>query len=164
MRTCGSCMLCCKLPVIKSLGKEGNKWCAYAKISRGCIQYEQRPQDCREFSCEWLKDAEWGQEWFPGKAKFYLALKPSGILVVMADPSAPSSWRKPEYIAPLRKKSTELLEEGNYVLVLMGQRAFIILPHKELETKLPPEGYTLTLRPIQKGVEVDFEAVIVANG
>ena len=62
-RECGSCNACCKalsiqedkddpIPVKTSAGD----WCDHAVPGEGCSIYEQRPDACRVFSCEWLRD------------------------------------------------------------------------------------------------------------
>ena len=79
----------------------------------------------------------------------------------MVDPSSPQAWRKPVFYEWLREVGAQLIEKGCYVLVIVGKKAFIILPHREFETILPPEGFQLTIREVRNGVQVDFEAVVV---
>ena len=160
-RSCGDCLLCCKLPEIPSLNKPRLKWCNNAKLGFGCSIYVERPHECRSFHCLWLMDQSLGEEWHPSRSRFYLAPKPNGNLVVTVDPSSPLSWREPRYFTWLREIGTQLLNNGKYVLVIVGKKAFIILPHREIETTLPPDGYELTIREVRNGVQVNFEVVVV---
>ena len=69
-RTCGSCMMCCKLPKIEALGKAMGVWCRFAKSGQGCTNYDDRPTQCSTFFCDWMRDASFGPEWQPSVAKF----------------------------------------------------------------------------------------------
>ncbi len=63
-RTCGTCTLCCKLPLIDwptdlpvgrpPLKKPRNTWCQYCNPGHGCTIYEDRPISCAGFQCLWL--------------------------------------------------------------------------------------------------------------
>ena len=160
-RSCGDCLLCCKLPAIPSLQKPAFTWCKNAKVGHGCSAYDQRPTECRDFNCLWLTNLHLGDEWQPSRARFYIDPKSNGNLVVMVDPSFPQAWRKPIYYEWLRKVGVQLMEKGCYVLILVGKKAFIILPHREIETTLPPDGFQLTIKEVRTGVQVDFEAIVV---
>lgn len=56
-RTCGSCTACCKTHDVKELGfeKVAGVWCKHCKPGSGCRIYKDRPSNCREFRCDWLK-------------------------------------------------------------------------------------------------------------
>lgn len=51
-RKCGECSLCCKVLRVNSLDKPTGTWCQHARP--GCAIYEDRPVECRAFSCLWL--------------------------------------------------------------------------------------------------------------
>ncbi len=63
-RSCGTCTLCCKLPLIDwvsdspvgrpPLKKARNTWCEYCAPGRGCTIHAQRPISCASFQCLWL--------------------------------------------------------------------------------------------------------------
>jgi len=40
---------------IRSLDKPAGKWCDHCAIGSGCKIYEERPQDCRDFHCGYLR-------------------------------------------------------------------------------------------------------------
>lgn len=55
VRSCGECTACCKTHQIESLQKPQGIWCVHCSIGVGCKVYDQRPKECREYACEWLK-------------------------------------------------------------------------------------------------------------
>jgi len=57
---CGECMACCHTLYIKDgpFEKPSHKWCQNCSQGFGCKVYQQRPQVCRSFKCEWLKSQE----------------------------------------------------------------------------------------------------------
>lgn len=72
-RSCGTCGMCCKLPVVEELDKPRNKWCVNASVGAGCKIYDARPSTCRAFNCEWLVNPQLGDAWKPDRSKFYIA-------------------------------------------------------------------------------------------
>lgn len=59
-RQCGTCSLCCRLLPVTSIGKGDNERCAHQRRT-GCAIYDQRPHDCRLWSCLWLAGAPVGR-------------------------------------------------------------------------------------------------------
>ncbi len=53
VRSCGECTACCKTHQVEALQKPQGKWCVHCAIGVGCKIYDQRPQECVEYSCEW---------------------------------------------------------------------------------------------------------------
>lgn len=53
-RKCGECTLCCKTHAILELRKPSGVWCSNCEINKGCRIYNERPESCRDFTCEWL--------------------------------------------------------------------------------------------------------------
>lgn len=56
-RTCGECTLCCVVMSVPSLNKPYDKLCKHLilKSNKPCSIYEERPPECREFQCGYLK-------------------------------------------------------------------------------------------------------------
>jgi len=54
---CGNCQACCFTLHIKDgpFQKASHSWCNNCAVGFGCKVYQQRPQVCRAFKCEWLK-------------------------------------------------------------------------------------------------------------
>ena len=95
-RTCGTCMMCCKVPAIEEFAKPPGVWCRHAVSGKGCNIYADRPGSCRAFYCLWMQDASFGPEWKPEKAKFVVYVQRNGVnLQVAVDPSFPNAWTRP---------------------------------------------------------------------
>src|SRR3954471_10751405 len=99
-RSCGTCTLCCKLMAVAALSKPASIWCTHCTPGRGCGIYEQRPEECRTFHCNWLVDARLGPNWKPEKSKFALVTTREGNgIEVRCDPNFPTAWRKEPFYA-----------------------------------------------------------------
>ena len=48
--------MCCKLPRIPVLDKPAGEWCRHCTPGVGCNIYDERPQMCREFFCQWIEN------------------------------------------------------------------------------------------------------------
>ena len=71
MRTCGDCTLCCKVMAVNSMSKPRGAWCRNC-TKRSCAIYDERPDDCRQFNCVWLKVETLPNELRPDKCGFVL--------------------------------------------------------------------------------------------
>jgi hypothetical protein len=134
-KACGTCMMCCKLPLIKELDKPIDRWCRHAVIGKGCGIYADRPAVCRSFHCQWIRDAQLGPEWKPEKAKFilYPDREREEVFNVAVDPAYPDAWTKPPFFAAIRNWVQEGAELGRYVTVRIGSRWIAVLPDRILE-------------------------------
>lgn len=54
-RLCGECTACCKTHPIIRLDKFKGTWCIDCDIGKGCRIYSNRPKECADFECQWLK-------------------------------------------------------------------------------------------------------------
>ncbi len=54
-RSCEDCTLCCKTHGVRSISKKPHTWCTHCTIGAGCTIYENRPHECRDFTCMWLE-------------------------------------------------------------------------------------------------------------
>jgi hypothetical protein len=134
-KACGTCMMCCKLPLIKELDKPADRWCRHAVIGKGCGIYTDRPPVCQSFHCQWIRDAQLGPEWKPEKAKFilYPDQERKEVFNVAVDPAYPDAWTKPPFFAAIKNWVQEGAELGRYVMVRMGSRWTAVLPDRILE-------------------------------
>jgi hypothetical protein len=131
-RTCGSCMMCCKVPHIRELNKAPGAWCIHAIKGRGCGIHGNHPVSCREFHCLWMVDASLGPEWKPDRAKFVIHLQPNGVnLQVAVDPGFPNAWTKPPYYDQLKRWARGGAERGALVFVRIGPRMIALLPDRD---------------------------------
>jgi Fe-S-cluster containining protein len=60
-RRCDNCTACCFTHAVTAIQKPGGEWCPHCEIGAGCRIYRERPEQCQEFSCLWLRGG-WGNE------------------------------------------------------------------------------------------------------
>jgi hypothetical protein len=97
-RACGSCTLCCKLMRIDSIPSPADTWCQYCTPGRGCRIYETRPDECRNFFCDWMTTKLLGEEWKPSVAKMIVTGGGTNYRTqVQVDPGTPDAWRREPY-------------------------------------------------------------------
>lgn len=159
-RTCGSCMMCCKLPTIESLGKEAGVWCRFAKSGQGCTNYADRPTQCSTFFCGWMREASFGPEWKPSVAKFlFFTSGTGGAFTILPDTGYPNSWRNPVYYPTLKKYACELLETGIPTFVIQGSTVTVILPDRD-ETILMAKDKKIKVNKIERGNMLNYEVSV----
>jgi hypothetical protein len=133
-RSCGTCMMCCKVPAIEEFAKPPGIWCRHAVSGKGCAIYADRPGCCRAFYCSWIQDASFGPEWKPEKAKFVVYLQRNGANVQVAvDPNFPNAWTREPYHARIRGWAAEGAERGRFVFVRIGMRMIVLLPDRDVD-------------------------------
>lgn len=54
-RTCGGCTACCLTHAILEIRKPAGKDCPFCKPNVGCNIYDNRPNGCLNFRCNWLR-------------------------------------------------------------------------------------------------------------
>ena len=159
-RTCGSCMMCCKLPKIESLDKDAGVWCRFAKPGQGCTNYEDRPTQCSTFYCDWMRDASFGPEWQPSVAKFlFFTSGVCGSFTILPDTGYPNSWKNPLYYPRLKKYACELLEIGKITFVLHGNNVTVILPDRD-ETILMARNKNIKVKAIESENSIRYEVIV----
>lgn len=153
-------MLCCKLPAIPALDKPQGKWCIHARPGSGCTNYPNRPSDCSEFYCSWRVDAALGPEWKPDRAKFYVAVRASGNVTILVDPAAPAAWRDECYYPKIKIAAARLRQRGADLVVFVGHRAIVVLPEKDVDVGLVPDGFWVRVVPVLVHGVPDFEILV----
>jgi uncharacterized protein len=124
-RQCGECSLCCKLPAINELNKPANTWCRHVDHDcGGCSIYQDRPSVCRGFTCGWLEDLDFGDEWFPAISKMVITSPP---LCVNVDPAFPNAWKLEPYYSQLKK-----LARKQKIWIRVGWREFSLSTSADL--------------------------------
>lgn len=134
-RECGSCSLCCKVLAITyfETPKPGGKWCQHCKPGQGCAVWQNRPQGCDDFHCDWRKNATLSDDWRPDRAGFLLNQQaPHLPLEVIVDHGKPDSWRRAPYYGVLKRISAELIVRGTPVIVIVGARHWLLLPEEDV--------------------------------
>lgn len=135
-RSCGKCMLCCKLPEIDDpdLKKPALQWCSHCSPGKGCQIYDRRPQTCRDYFCLWITHPGFGPEWYPPKSKMMLTQEAGGMrLAIHVDPGFPDAWRKQPYYAMIKQMAADQANSRRQLIVYTGKKATIVLPDKEVD-------------------------------
>jgi hypothetical protein len=136
-RACGSCTLCCKVLAITELGKPQGEWCRHCAIGSGCRIYDRRPSECRSFHCGYLKWPMAGEHWFPARSKMVIVSELGGNRVAIhVDPGRPTAWRQSPYYEEIRQWAILAAERTQQVVVLVGRRAIVVLPDREVDLGL----------------------------
>jgi hypothetical protein len=138
-RSCGQCSLCCKLLDVPALEKPKDVWCKHCKPGKGCSIYADRPLMCRAWACGWLTGGDFGEHWYPARAKMVInKVVINGRCDVIVDPGYPNRWREEPWHSDIRKIARNGLEgafgEGRWqTRVCVGNRTWLILPNKDVE-------------------------------
>ncbi len=133
-RECGSCSMCCKVLGIPETGRPPGQWCRHVVQGRGCAIHSARPDACRAFFCHYLRNPNLGPAWKPDRAKFIIMLELGGRrMVVGADPTAPTAWRKEPYYAQFKRWALVGAKADHQILVFNGKRGTAILPDRDLD-------------------------------
>jgi hypothetical protein len=65
-RACGECFACCHVLAIRDLDKPVGEDCKHLDRTREvhhCTIYDQRPFDCQQYTCAWVREAGFGDVW-----------------------------------------------------------------------------------------------------
>ena len=131
-RQCGNCTLCCKVMAIEELAKPANAWCPHCKPRRGCLIYDDRPTECRSFSCVWLVNDLLEEHWRPSKSKLVLTTSEDGI-EVRCDPGFPDAWRREPFRSELREWAASGETLDTTVLVIIGRRMTLVTRERDFD-------------------------------
>jgi hypothetical protein len=143
-RQCGACSMCCRLLDVPEVGKPDHEWCPHCRPGHGCQIYDNRPGKCRGYSCVWLTESKFGEEWFPARSKIVPDLHTGKdghiFLRFIVDPQYPNRWREAPYYSQIKQLALrglhgELLLGGTRCLTVVSIRGkwTLILPNKEIE-------------------------------
>jgi Fe-S-cluster containining protein len=165
-RSCGACSLCCKVARVGMLEKPAGAWCRHCSPGRGaCTIHEDRPSECRDFFCAWLRSPELGPQWRPLLCKMVLIRRPHQILLLI-DPAHPTAWRQPPYYDELKDWACAGVraQPRQQVLVYNKDRITIVLPNKEIDLGVVKAGSRIMVRETVHGRgtlrEFDWDAYI----
>ena len=78
-RACGTCNLCCVVPVVDSpeLAKPSGTVCRHSR--GGCAVYERRPDVCRRFFCAWRRTKLIPDDWRPDRCGVFATLDSDSV-------------------------------------------------------------------------------------
>jgi hypothetical protein len=131
-RNCGDCTLCCKVMAIEELQKPVGSWCPHCQPGRGCLIYDNRPDECRSFRCLWLVNDLLDRRWQPSKSRFVLTTSEDGI-EVRCDPGYPDAWRKEPFRSEIRQWAISGETQDVTVVVIVGARMILVTPEQEFD-------------------------------
>ena len=131
-RSCGDCTLCCKIMAVEALAKPAGRWCRHCKPGRGCLIYDTRPNECRNYSCLWRTDRWFGEHWKPSRSKLVLTLSEDGI-EIRCDPGFPDAWRKEPFHGEIRTLAASGEAHDVTVLVIIGGRMILVSSDREFD-------------------------------
>lgn len=154
-RDCGSCSMCCHTLSIETpeLSKPSNVWCKHCRPGHGgCSIYDSRPMICRAFGCLWLINDAVRDYWFPQKAKIVVHLDRNNkqtlpVLSFNVDKRFPNRWREEPYFTDIKEFAVSGLEGSGLMgapgfrfqtYVNVGEKKYLILPHREVDTSGKP--------------------------
>jgi hypothetical protein len=133
-RQCGNCTLCCKLVPVRSIEKPRDTWCSHCDPSRGCKIYDDRPLDCKLWSCLWLIDGDAAERLQPKRyhCVFDVMIDFIGVNGVdnpvaqlWVDPAYPLAYRDPAVHAEIERLGRTYQVP---TLVRLNWRGIIVVP------------------------------------
>jgi hypothetical protein len=165
-RSCGDCSLCCKLIRVDAFAKPPGSWCTHCVPGNGgCMIYDSRPTECRDFYCAWMVSPSLGEEWRPSRCKLVLRVESDGKLIaVHVDPSDPTAWRREPYFRTLKQFAIKGADINQQVIVYIKNRVIAIFPNKEVEVGTMKPGDHLVVREVSDQNGRDWIAFIEPAG
>jgi hypothetical protein len=133
-RAYGTCTLCCKLLTVEAIRKPMNSWCKHCAIGRGCLIYDARPEECRDFYCGFMTLHHLGEEWRPSTSKLMLGIETGGnSIFVHVDPSRPDVWKSEPFYSKLKEWAGNAVPSHGHVIVHIGRQRIVILPNNDVD-------------------------------
>lgn len=156
-KECGTCAMCCKVYEFVDLKKSAKGWCENFKAGLGCSIYQDRPDPCRAFFCNWMLVDSLGPEWKPSVSKFVMTYDVSRSILVQVDPSFPTAWRQKPYDAQLREWAKYLKRENRFIFILVGKNLTVLTAEGEHNLGIYDKNYELKFRSeIRQGIEIQI--------
>ena len=157
-KSCEGCGMCCYLPGIAALEKPAATWCRHCSTRSACDNYDNRPDECRDFFCHYLFDPKLGDAWKPAKSKLLLVLGADGRrLTIFVDPKRPRAWREEPFYSQIKAWALMGLAEGAQVIVDIKSRLTLVLPDREIDfgKVQANEEIVTTLETTPSGLKAD---------
>jgi hypothetical protein len=89
--------------------KKDWQWCPHCVTGRlggACSIYQTRPERCRDFVCQWLKDTRFGDHWFPKHAKIVVDHRvedDKAFVYFVVDDRVPGRWREEPWFSDIKQ-------------------------------------------------------------
>lgn len=118
MRECGSCTLCCTVTRVPEFNKSENTMCD--KCDNGCTIYNQRPESCKKFRCEWL-NGDLNEDSRPDKIHAVVEKLPSvPIVLALLEPGRSITPLMTEVFAEYSDKKITVVASNGQALIADG--------------------------------------------
>ena len=147
-RSCGDCQACChELPVIATkpaMKKPPKTNCQY-QCEKGCSIYEERPEPCRTYLCQWA--IGWGAEhWRPDKWGLIVEANTMTMAITICEIRR-DAIQQPEF-----KQLLPLLADQASVILLTMDKEMVVFAKDQAEID--------RLEKVQTGLEQEFERIV----
>jgi len=127
-KSCGPCTMCCSALEIPELKKPAGPLCSNCRLGAGCAIYNDRPQVCRDFECEWLTCRELSPRLRPDfVGTILMEDADSDEYRAVSPPEKPMAWRNPLVFAHLVSKA----KSGRVVVAKSGLKAWRVFASGE---------------------------------
>src|ERR1700686_1993314 len=164
VRSCGDCSLCCKVMRIAALDKPPGSWCKNCRPGSGCTIYTERPQECRDFVCLYLINAELGDEWRPSQSKIVLVSEQDGNRIVAhVDPQRPDAWKQQPYYQQLKLWAARSVAFRGQVIACVGRRMYMIFPDRDVDLGIVGLDEFIVVNEVRTPFGVKREALKVGK-
>ena len=112
-RSCGSCVVCCIVPPVKSpeFRKTAGVACDHCTQGAGCAIYDRRPQVCRDWLCGWRSLPFLDERWRPDAC---------GLLVIPEDEGIPAPFERRTGIGVVAFRGAKDLDQPFVIEMLAG--------------------------------------------
>jgi hypothetical protein len=146
-RSCKNCTLCCKVMRIYELNKPPGLWCSHCKPGIMCTIYENRPDSCRIFYCQYLTNGKLNEKWRPSRSRIVISRATLDVRQITAhvDPQRPDAWKQAPYYSQLKDWARWAIAKSNDVIVLVGvgARQYVVFPDRDVDLGVIAEGDTI---------------------
>jgi len=117
--------MCCTALEIEELNKPAGPPCPNCKTGGGCHIYMTRPQVCRDFECEWLRERALPRPFRPDKiGVIFMEAHDTDEYRAVCAPERPLAWRQPRVFAYL----VGVAKTGRTVVAKAGLSSWRIFP------------------------------------
>lgn len=121
-KDCGSCMMCCQILDIPELNKPPGPDCPNCMTGGGCKIYASRPQLCRDFECDWIRERELGPMLRPDRCRVLLMEEAdTDRYLAVTHPDRPMDWLKNKQIF---QHLVFMAKQGREVVAKSGTKAW----------------------------------------
>jgi hypothetical protein len=132
-RACDGCTLCCKVIRVDVLAKPQWQYCPHCVVGQGCGIHATRPDDCRAWFCEYLKNPGMADDWYPKTSHMVIEVLDDGINAhVYVDPDHPDAWTTEPYYSDLKASAEEAVKRRSRITVHVGTRQIILFPDRDV--------------------------------